>query len=654
MLVVEVLTEGPQPLLSPTDAAPRAPKRTFDVACADDALPPDSLESCADDTPPPPDSLEEPAITAEELMTCTKVLATLSQRMDTYRQPRFRDLRVHMHGFLEDARARYYQGGSPTRYLNAKDRKALRRAAASATDVELRDRTLLRAGRNQTLAALKQRYPGSKFHEHQVPDGPVLLQPPCTAAIALPTQQITELTSGEPDSVPPATPDVLPADAVMDVGPTPTPAPSAHAAAPATSPTPTATALTAATPTATAPSPVPIEVVSMESPGTLERPLGCYICKTKFTVLHFFYDQMCPPCAKLNFAKRMQTADLTGRYAIVTGGRVKIGYHTALKLLRAGAAVVVTTRFPQDSLSRYEKEADFAQWGSRLHMYGLDMRDLTAVEQFCAWYRATRPHLDILVNNACQTLRRPPAYYKTLAHAELQAPARPQITLPSASDTPTSLAEPQRSPHATLACAARTHPSLMSLAVVLPEDSLHDEAHFPPGVVDVHGQQLDLRERNSWTLRLGEIATFEAAESMAINSLAPFILCGQLRPALKASPNAVRFIVNVSSMEGKFSRFKASTHPHTNMAKAALNMMTRTAARDYFEDSIMMNAVDTGWVNDQQPAEEGHRFAQQHHFQTPLDEIDGAARVLDPVFKAALGQGADYGVFLKDYLPSEW
>merc|ERR1719321_534988 len=155
---------------------------------------------------------------------------------------------------------------------------------------------------------------------------------------------------------------------------------------------------------------------------------------------------------------------------------------------------------------------------------------------------------------------------------------------------------------------------------------------LPAGERDAHGQQLDMRDTNSWLLKLGEVSTPEAVEVFCINTLAPFILNGRLRPMLERSPHRDRYIVNVSAMEGKFYRYKQPTHPHTNMAKAALNMMTRTSAEDYAKASgIYMNSVDTGWINDENPLPTARRIAADHGFQTPIDEIDAAARLLDPV-----------------------
>ena len=117
---------------------------------------------------------------------------------------------------------------------------------------------------------------------------------------------------------------------------------------------------------------------------SLNRAVACYCCKAPFSELHHFYAALCPACASLNFEKRTQTADLRGRGALVTGARVKIGFRVALKLLRAGATVVATSRFPADAAARYAAESDAEEWRDRLRVVGCDFRDLGAVEALCA------------------------------------------------------------------------------------------------------------------------------------------------------------------------------------------------------------------------------------------------------------------------------
>ena len=152
--------------------------------------------------------------------------------------------------------------------------------------------------------------------------------------------------------------------------------------------------------------------------ATLESPRNCYVCKAVFTKLHHFYDTMCTDCGDLNYMKRFQTADLTGQVAVVTGSRLKIGYHITLILLRSGATVVATTRFPVDSALRFAKEEDFQEWGHRLKIHGLDLRHIPSVEIFCNFIEQQYSRLDILINNAAQTVRRPAGFYQHLIENE--------------------------------------------------------------------------------------------------------------------------------------------------------------------------------------------------------------------------------------------
>lgn len=571
---------------------------------------------------------------------------------------------------------------------------------------------------------------------------------------------------------------------------------------------------------------------------TLHRPRSCYICKVRFRELHHFYDTLCPRCSELNYRKRTQSTNLHGRIALVTGARVKIGFQCTLKLLRAGATVIATSRFPIDTARRFAELTDYSQWQNRLHVYGLDFRDLQNLEFFCIMLNQRYTHLDIIVNNACQTVRRPPAFYSHLIAKE-STPyhvlpetvkrlvshdydfhqykvsaingglltntigTNPYASSSSSSSTAVRYIQDQEmksndstvnasssssvgtdttallSPDPSTTISLNTSSSsmgtsissnvpvtimptaLQSQMIMAPGDaeSLHDLKSFPVGMQDVNEQQIDLRHHNSWRMRLHEVSTPELIEVMAINTAAPFILNSRLKPLmmrpnpLSSSPTTTatttenssssssttlmttiqpkpfhgtgtsslaesllasmtsttdlneklggtkrgqpvggankrprkevmggnlegeqashgipvekcRFIVNVSAMEGKFYRAKTTAHPHTNMAKAALNMMTRTSATDYAEAYIYMTAVDTGWINDENPLERAARTAKENKFATPLDEIDAAARVIDPIFAplidGAIENGGNgmcsplYGCFLKDYFTTEW
>src|SRR5829696_2947344 len=346
-------------------------------------------------------------------------------------------------------------------------------------------------------------------------------------------------------------------------------------------------------------------------------PQHCYICKQPFSRIHHFYDQLCPACADFNYAKRSELADLRGRVALLTGGRIKIGYQAGIKLLRSGAHLIVTTRFPRDSAARYAREPDFADWADRLEIFGLDLRHTPSVEAFCHELLATRGRLDFIINNACQTVRRPPDFYHHMMEAETGSLAnlpecvrrvlggyeglRGYHLLPecdAGNRLPTPLT-PHRSPLNGL-----THAAQLSQVALLPEERQAQQDLFPSGVLDQDLQQVDLRGRNSWRLLLAEVSSVELLEVQLVNAIAPFIINARLKPLMLRTPGREKHIVNVSAMEGQFYRnFKTTRHPHTNMAKAALNMMTRTSATDYYGDGIHMNSVDTGWVTDENPAE---------------------------------------------------
>ena len=404
----------------------------------------------------------------------------------------------------------------------------------------------------------------------------------------------------------------------------------------------------------------------------LINPRACYICKKEFTKVHFFYDTMCPECSVFNYAKRFQTASLEGQIALITGSRLKIGYQASLMMLRAGAHVIATTRFPVDSAQRYSREPDFQKWGHRLDIYGLDLRHTPSVELFCNFIEQKYPRLDLLINNAAQTVRRPPGFYAHLMAQESigfkDLPANVQSLLESfetckAKAIPSfSYKEAARGSSVSTLAWDGTVPGIgISASAKLSQiPYTHDHALqvpqvFPQGQLDADLQQVDLRAMNSWRLALGDISTAEMIELQLVNAIAPFVLCNRLVNMMKRQNTGCKHIVNVSAMEGKFHRYtKTDKHPHTNMAKAALNMLTLTSALGLDQHGIFMNAVDTGWVTDEDPAALSKRKQEDHDFQPPLDIVDGAARVCDPFFHGILTGNHWCGKFLKDYFPVDW
>eukprot|EP00796_Vickermania_ingenoplastis_P008323 gene8323-5834_t len=406
----------------------------------------------------------------------------------------------------------------------------------------------------------------------------------------------------------------------------------------------------------------------------LSKWVGCYTCKVRYQLLHPYYYNLCHLCGEFNYNKRLMTADLRGKNVLLTGCRIKIGFAMALSLLRCGATLLGTTRFAHEALARFQAEADYAEWKDRLHLFSLDLRDMWVTTQFCHFVRQRYKKLYAIINNAAQTISRTPAYTASLRALEQEPPAALReelakntraaewhefflrhtavrigmpLTLEDRSDAreaPLRLtAGPQGS------CFAGPPPQRPSApSAVAPVTSLVFDRY------DTAAEESDAREHNSWVMKLAEVNGGEAAEVMAINALSPFILNSKLKVCLtdregEEDPTEPRFIINVSAMEGQFYRFKQTTHPHTNMAKAALNMMSRTSGEDYAADSIFMNSVDTGWITDDSPKSKKERRADQYML-CPLDEVDAAARCLDLIYT----RSREYGKFYKDFKEIPW
>jgi NAD(P)-dependent dehydrogenase (short-subunit alcohol dehydrogenase family) len=384
--------------------------------------------------------------------------------------------------------------------------------------------------------------------------------------------------------------------------------------------------------------------------GHLLRPRNCYICKQPYTQVDAFYHQLCPECAAYSHGKREASADLAGRRALLTGGRAKIGMYIALRLLRDGAHTTITTRFPKDAARRFMAVPDSAEWIHRLKIVGIDLRDPAQVLALADSVAAAGP-LDILVNNAAQTVRRSAGAYRPLVEAELEP--LPAGTVP---ELATFGHAHDRHPVA-LAGSVAARPELAAdelTALALAAKSATPARIAAGTAVDAGGLVPDITEINSWTQHVDQVDPLEMLEVQLCNVTAPFLLVSRLRPALAASSARRKYIVNVSAMEGQFGRrYKGPGHPHTNMAKASLNMLTRTSAGEMFEqDRILMTAVDTGWITDERPHVTKVRLAEEG-FHAPLDLVDGAARVYDPIVQGEAGVDL-YGCFLKDYKPSAW
>jgi len=359
----------------------------------------------------------------------------------------------------------------------------------------------------------------------------------------------------------------------------------------------------------------------------LQIPKNCYCCNQSYQYAHSFYTRLCPKCAGENYEKRFQTADLTGRNAILTGGRVKVGFATALKLLRNGANLVLTTRFPALALETLQQEADYSEWKDRLWIYGLDLRNLKAIQEFVDFYRASFDTLDILINNAAQTIKYPDEYYLPIIRKEKEKELEFK-NIPNFIPNRTEISK-----------------EIASLEYAENEESQIALTRF--------GQPVDNREKTSWNSTLEEVSMYELVEVNLINHIAPYFLIKELKPLMKNSLFKEKFIVNVTSSEGIFSyENKTVFHPHTNMTKAALNMMTLTSAKEFEKDQIYMSAVDVGWIST--GAKESLRKKQfEQGYIPPLDSVDGAARILHPVAEGIKGNCFS-GVLLKNYKIHTW
>ncbi|OEJ93406.1 SDR family NAD(P)-dependent oxidoreductase [Streptomyces thermolilacinus] len=397
---------------------------------------------------------------------------------------------------------------------------------------------------------------------------------------------------------------------------------------------------------------LPSSSAAGEIAGILQRPRSCYICKDRYVQVDAFYHQLCPSCATENRARRDARTDLTGRRALLTGGRAKIGMYIALRLLRDGAHTTVTTRFPNDAVRRFKAQPDSDEWIHRLKIVGIDLRDPAQVVALADSVAAAGP-LDILINNAAQTVRRSRQAYSELVAAESaplpagELPAAEVIGTFGSGAVESVAALPSARGGDTLTAQDVTDLALVSGSAT--------PARIAAGTaIDAGGLVPDLAPVNSWIQTVEQVDPVELLEVQLCNSTAPFILISRLRPAMAASTARRKYVVNVSAMEGVFSRgYKGAGHPHTNMAKAALNMLTRTSAQEMFDaDGILMTAVDTGWITDERPHPDKMRLAEAG-FHAPLDLVDGAARVYDPIVRGEAGEDL-YGCFLKDYAPGKW
>ena len=332
----------------------------------------------------------------------------------------------------------------------------------------------------------------------------------------------------------------------------------------------------------------------------------CLICRER----NIDYYGICPECRKFSDSKRSETVDLTGRTAVVTGGRIKIGYAVCLRLLRQGARVIAVTRYPKTAMEKYMKEPDFHEFSSRLSVIGFDLIRIDRIGELVNCIAdISGGVVDILVNNAAQTVKKSRDYY----------------------------------------AAAIAHESELMIVTeeIYPIMTPENQEGF--GLIP-QNQLVDYGERpceNSWVRKPEEITPQEMLEVQLINVSAPFLLTNSLRKFMGSDIERKKFVINVSSVEGRFlDRPKLARHVHTNMAKASINMMTHSIASDFARDGIYVYSCDPGWVSNQFPP----AYEISKSFVPYLTYDDGGARVLYPIVKNMYADKVtDFGSFYKDY-----
>ncbi|CAH6421306.1 SDR family NAD(P)-dependent oxidoreductase [uncultured virus] len=366
----------------------------------------------------------------------------------------------------------------------------------------------------------------------------------------------------------------------------------------------------------------------------------CYMCKTLFKCdfdkeikenPRSIYGRLCNNCFEINeqMKKNIFEMNFNGKTAIVTGGRIKIGYETALLLLKLGAQVIITSRFPIDAFKRYQKEKDFDVWKNRLYIFGVDFKNLISVNKFIEDIFSKFESIHILINNAAQTIKREPTYYNSVLKIENSYNDKIDVAFLKKN---------------------------VSLNLIQTENKLTESKNNNLiKKFDEHGEPLDLRFKTSWISGLSDISDLELAEVMMINSIVPFILINKLTILMENKSN-YNYIINVTSPEGQFNTFKNTNHPHTNMAKASLNMMTRTSAQELFNKKILMNNVDSGWITNMLPHKirENFDIMVKNSSKAPLKPIDGAVRIIHPIWTTQILNNPIYGKFLREFIESDW
>ena len=400
---------------------------------------------------------------------------------------------------------------------------------------------------------------------------------------------------------------------------------------------------------------------------------NCYICKKKLNYdnIHKFYGNLCIKCGNYNYSFREMKLDFSGRIAIVTGGRVKIGYYIATKLLSYGCKVLITSRFPKDTLLKYKQNQDYEKWKNNLIIYPIDFRIFESTVKFIKFIKDNFPYIDIIINNAAQTIRRTAAYYKYLLPIEtkeLESEDEKKIVKTDFINLQKQINEEHNInkdeiSNSLISLSKNNNPEyqeILPLSVISSQIKIMEEKEQPKlMLMGNDGQPYDFSKgKGSWSFEFDEIPLQEFTEVQIINAWTPYYLCSKLKSVMIKSPFNDKYIVNVTSPEGIFCN-KKSTHVHSNMAKAALNMFTLTCAKYLKKDGIYMTCVDTGWITHMKEMNNLIDKETNEHYENifvniPLDELDGAMRVLHPIIEGIKNKNYLSGILLRNYSKSNW
>ena len=404
----------------------------------------------------------------------------------------------------------------------------------------------------------------------------------------------------------------------------------------------------------------------MSAAGEAEGLRHCYVCKQDYSGVHHFYDQLCLKCGELNYAKRTELADLSGRLALVTGGRVKIGYQRpqGVALRRPpDRQYALSARFRDPLLQR-----------ARLRGVVRPARDLRSGSAphaerrgFCRELLAREDRLDYIVNNACQTVRRPPAFYEHMMAGETAAletmPAATRKLVGSYEDLRDARpllgeAEAALSGDVVQTAAGLVAAAHLTQVPLLPGEQDIPAALFPSGALDQDQQQVDRRATNSWRMLMADVPTVELLEVHLVNAVAPFVLNARLKPLMLRTGRARQAhrqrLGHGGTVLPHLRRPTSDIRTRTWPKPVSEHAHPHLGRRTIIDDGIHMNSVDTGWVTDEDAEAIAARKTAVHRFHPPLDIVDGAARIVDPIITGANTGDHVWGQFLKDYRPADW